>query len=467
MRPNPFALSVAARSAAESKGALFAAILLALPLAAIAQAAPPPAAPVQPPLARPVLSLEEAVRTALEHQPQIRQAQANRDAAAARADLARAPLLPQLGGNASYSWQTSNFAARPGSNILSSTAIPSTTSWSTYRYVVASGTLSQVLFDAAQFQRYRSAGASATALEQTERATELQIVAAARAAFFAARAARDLVTVARETLANQEAHLKQVQAFVEVGTRPEIDLAQARAARANAQVQLIQAENGYDTARAQLAQAMGIERPTDFDVGDDVLPPVQGEGQPLEPLVAEAIASRPELVSFRDQERAQALTRSAAQSGWLPTVGAQTGINDQGQVGREKVWNWNAAVTLTWNLFQGGATQASVREASANLTSLEAQDDQFRQQVRLEVDQARLAVRASAATLDSAGEALAAAKDQLRLAEGRYQAGAGSIIELGDAQVAATAAGAQRVQAEYNLAASRAQLLRALGRPVR
>ncbi|MGZ3425302.1 MAG: TolC family protein, partial [Polyangia bacterium] len=52
----------------------------------------------------------------------------------------------------------------------------------------------------------------------------------------------------------------------------------------------------------------------------------------------------------------------------------------------------------------------------------------------------------------------------LRLAEGRYQAGVGSIIELGDAQVAATTAAAQKVQADYNVSTARAQLLNALGR---
>jgi len=57
------------------------------------------------------------------------------------------------------------------------------------------------------------------------------------------------------------------------------------------------------------------------------------------------------------------------------------------------------------------------------------------------------------------------AREQLRLAEGRYQSGVGSIIELGDAQIAATSAAAQVVQADFNLATARAQLLTALGRP--
>jgi outer membrane protein len=437
---------------------LLAAAVSLLPAAALAQgAAQAPPAPAAPPAApaqaaRPVLGLDEAVRTALAHQPQLRQAQANREAAEARSESARAPLLPQLRGSAGVDWATHNLPA-------------TSPSYTAARTVNASAVATQVLFDAAQLQRWRSSLASASALEASERAAALQIAASTRAAFFAARAARDLVAVARESLANEDAHLKQVQAFVQVGTRPEIDLAQARAARANAQVQVIQAENAYDTARAQLVQAMGVVRATDFDIGDDVLPAVPGEDQPLDPLFAEALASRPELVSFGEQERAQTLARSAARAGYLPTVGAEADVS-RGLASTlpDGASNWGASVTLTWNLFQGGATRAAVREAEANLTALSAQDEQFRQQIRLDVEQARLAVRASRATLGSAGEAETAARERLRLAEGRYRAGAGSIIELGDAQVAASSAAAQRVQSEFNLAASRAQLLRALGR---
>jgi len=80
------------------------------------------------------------------------------------------------------------------------------------------------------------------------------------------------------------------------------------------------------------------------------------------------------------------------------------------------------------------------------------------------VQQAWLAVRANKASMAASQEALVNAKEQLRLAEGRYNAGTGSVIELGDAQVAATNAAAQVVQADYNLATARAQLLAAMGR---
>lgn len=229
-------------------------------------------------------------------------------------------------------------------------------------------------------------------------------------------------------------------------------------------MQLIGAENAYAVAKAQLNQAMGIEGGTAYDVADEVLPAVAGEDLPADDLVTEAVKSRADLRSLEQQLRGQELTLRAVKGAYWPTLGVQTGITDAGTGLDALTWNWSGGVTLTWQLYQGGLTRAQVSENSAKLAALAAQRDGLRQQVRVELEQARLGVRAAKASLAAAGEALTNARERLRLAEGRYQTGAGSIIELGDAQVALTNAAAQRVQADYNLSSARAQLLRALGR---
>jgi outer membrane protein len=73
-------------------------------------------------------------------------------------------------------------------------------------------------------------------------------------------------------------------------------------------------------------------------------------------------------------------------------------------------------------------------------------------------------VRSAQEALLASDQALAAARERLRLADGRYTAGVGSIIELSDAELGSTTAGAQRVAAEYALATARAALVLALGR---
>ena len=55
---------------------------------------------------------------------------------------------------------------------------------------------------------------------------------------------------ARETLANQNKHLEQIQSFVDLGRNPTSISLQARVDQANAEVQLINAENDYASGGA-------------------------------------------------------------------------------------------------------------------------------------------------------------------------------------------------------------------------
>jgi outer membrane protein len=420
------------------------------------------AAPAAPPR---ILTLEEALATARAQQPQVRQAAAATQAALARTDEARAPMLPQVAGSANYQRATSNYASRPGSLPSQISGGNSSESWATSNYFNFGLNASLLLYDFGQtHSQWRASQASAVAQQDSERATLEQVLFSVRTAYFQARAAKGLVTVARDTLANQQKHMEQTQGFVEVGTQAEIALAQAKTAVANADVQLITAQNGYETAKAQLNQAMGVEGPTDYDVADETLPPIAGEDGTTDTLLDEAINARPELAALAQQVRAQELTVRALRGAYAPTLGMSTGFSDAGVHVSSLTWNWNVAMGLTVPIFQGGQTKARVIEAEANLAAVRAQADAERQQVRFEIEQARLAVRAAKAALGASGEALVNAQEQLRLAEGRYETGVGSIIELGDAQVALTSAAQQKVQADYNLSQARAGLLKALGR---
>jgi outer membrane protein len=420
--------------------------LLAVGLLLLSPWPAPAAEPPAPPAA--VVTLEEAVRSALARQPQLRQAEASARAADARTDQARAGLRPQVTATA----QAERFAPTSGLSDRAATA------WS--------GQLaaSQVLYDPVGVKGWRAAQAGAEALRETAGAARLDVISGARAAFFAARAGRDLARVARETVENDRAHLRQVEAFVEIGTQPPIALAKARADLATAQLALIQAENGDASARALLAEAMGLTDWGELAVGDDTLPPVDGEDGPLAPLLAEAQAARPELASLRAQRRSAEDGRATSRAGHLPSVSARAAAGEAGPGLDRLSSSWSAGVALTWSLFDGGLADARVREADAGLEGLAAQEEALRTSIRVALEQARLGVRAARSSVEAAAEAEVSAREQLRLAEGRYQAGAGSILELGDAQVAASTAAAQRVRAGYDLASARAALLRALGR---
>ncbi len=434
-------------------------------------------APTSPQVASapPILSLSQALSLARKNQPDLRRARAESSAAAARAQAALAPLLPQMLGTASYLRTTANFVPRPG-------AVPRSVNTSTtagqggantrpaspydmYNFYNFGLTATQLIYDfGASTGDYRASKEAARAQRDDERSMELEVAFLVRTAFFQARALGELVSVAEETLKNQEQHFEQAQAFVEVGTRPEIDIAQARTDVANARVQLIQAENASAIGKASLRKAMGVDEGTDFEVAVESLPPIPEEERAGEELLRAALAERPELSAIERRVRAQALYLRAAKGGYGPILSATTSVTAGGRELDGLVGNWNAGVLLTWPLFAGGGTYAQSLEARANEQGARADQDGVLLAIRFEVEQARLQVRAAKAVQVASLEALVSARERLTLAEGRYAEGVGNIIELGDAQLALTNAEAQRVQADYGLSIARAQLLKALGR---
>jgi len=420
------------------------------------------------------VTLAEAEHAAEAQRPEVRVAQANVAAGAARSDQARAPLLPQIKAEGEYDRTTGNRRNRPGRTTLVSN------SWTFYNWFEGQVTGTQLVWDFGKtLNSWRAAEMRAVALSDTERATRLEAIGAARAAFFRARAGKAMIVVAQQTLANQERHLTQINGFVQAGTRPEIDLAQARAGRANARVGVIRAENDYTVARAELNQAMGVAGDTEYDVAEDGFAAVPGETGPVGSLIDEAIQARPDLAALDAQVRAGELAARAVRGGYWPVLNLVAGARDEGQslhatpgvdnFGQTistggMAWNVWGGAQVTWFLFQGLQTRSQVREADAQVVGARAERDRLVQQVWVAVQQATATVRAAHEALLAADEALTAARERLRLADGRYAAGVGSIIELADAELGAANAGAQRVSADYALATARAALVLALGR---
>jgi outer membrane protein len=411
-----------------------------------------------------VLHLDDAVKAGLEHQPTVLVAKAQTEAASGRIDQARSGYLPQVTGTAVYQRVHGASTVRP--TTTTTTTVPTTGGGGlTYNVFSAGLSASQLIWDFGQtIDRTRAASANRDAQESNERTARFQVALQIRQTFFQAHAQRALVRVGQDSVKNLERHLGQIKGFVEQGIRPEIDLAQSKTDLANARVTLINAKNGYLTAKAQLNQAMGIAQGTDYEVADEDLGPVPGEDGSGDVLLEQAIAARPEIVTLQKQKKASELTVTSLKGAYGPTLSGVGGVSEAGLSLDALGLNWNVGVNLTWPIFQGGLTRGQVREARANVDVASAQLSQAELNVRLEVEQARLTVGSAKVAIDAAKDALENAKERLRLADGRYEAGVGSIIELDDAEVASLSAGAQLVQAEYNLASARAGLLSALGK---
>jgi outer membrane protein len=425
-------------------------------------AAPPPAAAVP---SGPSLTLAQAEQNALRHQPTVRQAAGQTEAAAGKVEEARAGYLPQVTATGTY------YIVKSGGVGVTPTGTPVATGMAGG---AASGvqtglwslgaTGSQLIYDFnATADKWRSASANQDAAASNERTAVLQALLNVRRAYFTARGARDLAQVAEESVANQKKHLDQIAAMVQAGMKSQIDLVTQRAALATAEVQAVNAENTYAADLALLAQAMGLPGEDAFVLTDSEMPPVPGEDGDERQMIDAALKARPEVANAEQQRRAQDLLAASYKGSYFPALSAIGGVTEFGGGNNSSTPSWFVGLQASWALLQGGLTTGQIREANGTLTALTAQADGVRLQVSVDVVQGRLAVRAAKATIGGAEEALTNAREQLRLAEARYQTGQGSIIELADAQVAYTTAEAQEVSARYSLASARAQLLGALG----
>ena len=410
------------------------------------------------------LTLANALARARTNNPTLRGQAAQGDAASARQDKALAGLLPSLTANAAYARTTSNFVQRPG--YIGGTGMTvvnySGKLFNTFNFGM---TASVLLYDFNNtIDKYRSAKETARAYEERTRAAALSVDFSVRDSFLRARAQKALVVVADQTVANNQRHVEQIQAFVDAGTRPQIDLLQVRTDLANARVALLQAQNTYAVAKVTLQRNMGIEEDVNFEIVDEQVPPIAEEQRTLDELLRQAMTERPDVTALVRDLRASELLVGAAKGGYGPSFNGTAAVSKQGILIDNLSTNWQVGAQATWQLYGGGYTTADVHEARANRNRVEASIAELRQTVRLQVAQAQIALQTAVAQLAAAGEALANAKGRLALADGRYDAGVGNIIELGDAQVALTQAESQQIQAEYNISLARAQLISALGK---
>lgn len=436
------------------------------------------------------LSIAEAVETALRENPSIRGALATAQAAQARIGQARSNWLPQVTASsqvrADTSYQTGVAQGAEAVNTL--------------RY---SGglQLSQLIYDFGRTSARIGGAEAGTAAAQADSETiRSQVALRAIGSFYSVLQAEALREVSRRTLEQQQQRRLQAESFFRIGTRPEIDVLIARTAVANAELALVQSESSVYTARTQLLEALGIqseqapqenprgapgspqawlERPL-MSVASPPLA-VESSDPPIDTLLDEALRHRPDYAAGRERVRQAESTVAALRGDYLPQL--SLGVNGQlsGSIGGLTVgtvggtsrldvptagqpgFGLTGSLSLSWPLISGLATVYGLREAHANLQSARASLDALRLSMRSQLLAALYQLRAALRSVQAAQALATQAGRQLEMARGRYQAGVGNAIELGDASVTAASAQAQRVQAEYALYGARATLLWHLG----
>ena len=412
-------------------------------MAAVAQETQPPAQEKK--------TLAECTTIAVQQHPSLKAAMASVEAGKQRVWEAVSNYLPQLSASSGATRRQTNAA------VFGVSGPPKR-----FNLYTAGGSLTQVLFDFGQnLNSIRSAQAAEQSL-QADRTTQREVVVLnVKQAYFNVLATRRLLTVADETVRQNEKHLEQAQGRFNVGLAAKFDVTQAQVQLANAQLNHVTARNNVAVARETLRNALGLTGPLDFDIVDnfDVHQVTVTEDEALNV----AYDKRPELQSIRAQELATTEQVAALQKNYLPSLNAQGDYSWQGtDYPRQDLWDFGASVKV--NLFNGGLTTAQIAEQKANLSNLKYNEEVLRQNIALEVRQAVLNLEQAAESIRVSETALRQARENLDLAEGRYTTGVGNIIELTDAQASLTTAEANHVQALYTYKTTVAALEKATAR---
>ncbi len=427
---------------------------LFLALAVAAAGAPPPAAAQAEPAATAPLALEQALDLARAN-PRLAQAQASVMQARGQVGIARSGFLPAGSAGAKAGWTASTLGARPSSVL-----------YDTYN---ASITLNQTLWDFG-----RTLGAYMAARDQ-ERAARAGVDAAwnavelnVRTAYYTVLATEALVAVADQTVASYQRQLDLARGKFEVGQRPRFDVTTADVNLQQSLMSQITAHDDVLLTRIALSQAVG----QDVSKRTLQLPTVpQDIDLDVPRLMAEATASRPDLMAAELQISAADQNLSAAKSAWYPILGVSASYlwnNSRypvaGGLPAPDSNSWNVLGTITWPFLNGGADMGRVEVQSGVLASAGASRDLLLLQVRTDVEQAVTTVKEARALRTVARRLVSQAKENLELAEGRYQAGIGTIIDVTISQTSFTSAQAQEVKTAFDLASAWAQLQFAIGR---
>jgi len=399
-----------------------------------------------------VLTLDEAIQIALENHPSIMTSKERIGAQQAVVGQQMAAYYPTM--NLSNFYQTG-----------SQTAGAPTTDRAQDRYQ-SQANLAMTLYNFGKREAtVQSARDTLDATNFNYKTTVDSIIFGVKQAYFTYLGLRALVKVREEIVKSRELLARQAQGFYEVGTRARIDVARAESNLYLSQADLITAQNAVKIAWATLKNAMGLrdlpERPLAEDVTMTPAPYTLDQAKQI------AFASRPELKSFDAQRKAQDQTIAAARRGHLPDLifdanhrYSGSSFDGSGAFVRP---SWQVQTSLIFPIFEGFRTANRVEETLRNYYVIKSQEELQRQQVALDVEQAYLRLVELQERIKANESAVNAAKENLDLANGRYQVGVGSIIEATDDQTLYADAQTTYIRTLYDYKIAEAQLTRAIG----
>ncbi len=299
--------------------------------------------------------------------------------------------------------------------------------------------------------------------------TEQQTVLQVKLRYYAVIKARELLKVADEAFKASQEELNRIDTMQRIGSVSRAEVYQQKVRVGENQLALIEAQNALSNAKTDLNYTLGININTELNPENELL-----EFQKIEfdfdELVDEALKNRVDYLAAVDRVKSAKSDIAISRSGYYPqaSFGADYNWYDVKFPSSEKALrefdSYSFSVNLQMSLFDGLRTHSNVSRAKATHVSMEAELEQSKRQVILDVKKALLELEKTSENINVTNENLISTEEDYRLARERYNIGAGTLLEQNTAEISNTRAKANRIQALYDYQYSLAALDLAVGR---
>ncbi|MEX0928091.1 MAG: TolC family protein [Balneolales bacterium] len=397
------------------------------------------------------ITLEEAIGIALENNVNIKRSQNAIERQKVGVFQSRAEFLPNL-----------------SSSINSGRTIgrqfdQATVSFDDFAADRMSGSLSTgiTLFSGwRNINNLRASRSSLSATEDDYERTRETVMFNTAAQFLNIILDEELVGVAEDNLQNSRRQLEQVEAQVEVGMRPIVDLYNQEATVASNELAVIQRENALNLSKVNLIGILQIDPFADYEF---VSPGI--EGMELEPknyvlaeLVEQAMANRRDVRATETSIQTQRFALDAAKGAHYPTVtlGAslssnynslqQFGFSDQFF---ESNINRGLSVNIQIPLFNRFSTRTSIQQSEIDYKNALLDLENIRVEIFQEIRQAYNDYSTIVQEIETTETLERAAEKAFETEQERYNVGSSTLIELNDANNRYISAVSERIQAQY------------------
>jgi outer membrane protein TolC len=322
-------------------------------------------------------------------------------------------------------------------------------------FLMADVTASQRLFSGTAFPALRSTFKASQAARMTEAYERSRLRVNVAQAFYGVLMAREAEAVAEASLEASRGQLELAERQVAAGIVARRAVLQAQLTVAQGERDLLAAAEQRVSAEESWHLLTGLPREATLVVPD------QPAVQPTLQDAMNDVVGRQDLKAADLQIQAVHLQRVASDMRWAPVVDAQFTYNYNENTGfQDDPTNWQFVLAARWTLWDGGLRMAESSEFAIQKQMAELQRRQLREQAEQDVRVAWEALQRARRGLDAVDDELALAAENVRLAEKSFEVGAGTWLEVQQAQVMQRSAQLNAIQQRMNrdLAAMQLQL---------